>query len=312
MDADLITRGDAVFAPLTQFALLHATGADARAFLHGQLSNDMEHLSADLARRAGYCSPRGRLLASMLVVPRADGFLLQLSRDISAAVAKRLTMYVLRSKVKIADAADVLVQFGVWGRNAAARLGECGYEVPAQPMHTATVPGGTVVALESDRFLVIAGPQAGAALAARFSQVSPEWWTLAEVRAGLPVVTLPTQDQFVPQMANFELVGGIDFKKGCYPGQEIVARTQYLGKLKRRMYRGISHDAASAAPVPGQDLFSTEPQAIGMIVNAAPRPEGGYEFLAVILSSAVEDGTSLRVGAPDGPSASMAPLPYAI
>ena len=312
MDADLITRGDAVFAPLTQFALLHATGADARAFLHGQLSNDMEHLSADVVRRAGYCSPKGRLLASLLVVPHEDGFLLQISRDISAAVAKRLTMYVLRSKAKIADAGDALVQFGAWGRNAAASLRECGYEVPAQAMHTATTEAGTVVALEGDRFLVIAGPQAGAVLGARFAQVAPEWWALAEVRAGLPVVTLPTQDQFVPQMANFELVGGIDFKKGCYPGQEIVARTQYLGKLKRRMYRGVSQDASSGAPVPGQDLFSADPQAIGMVVNAAPRPEGGYEFLAVIQSSSVEGGAPLRIGAQDGPVASVAPLPYAI
>jgi len=141
--------------------------------------------------------------------------------------------------------------------------------------------------------------------------VSPEWWTLEDVRAGIPQVTLATQDHFVPQMANFELIGCVDFKKGCYPGQEIVARSQYLGKLKRRMYRGTIEDG-SPAPVAGQDLFSGEPQAIGTIVSAAPRPEGGYEFLAVMQSSAAESGDALRLGAPDGPVARLASLPYAV
>jgi folate-binding protein YgfZ len=179
-------------------------------------------------------------------------------------------------------------------------------------MQVSSGNAGTTVALGGGRYLVIASPSSATALAARFAQVAPEWWTLGEVRSGLPLITLRTQDQFVPQMANLELVGGVDFKKGCYPGQEVVARTQYLGKLKRRMYRGVAQDPASPLPLPGQDLFSTEPQAVGMIVNAAPRPEGGYEFLAVIQSSVVEEGAPLRSGAPDGPVASVASLPYAI
>lgn len=312
MDADLISRGDAVFAPLTQFALLEVTGADARAFLHGQLSSDIEHLPPDRARRAGYCSPKGRLLANFLVIPHAEGFRLQLSRDIAAPIAKRLTMYVLRSKVKIADVTEPCAQFGAWGADAAAKLHECGFVVPAGDMQVASGATGSTVALGDGRYLVIAPAHASAVLASRFAQVAPAWWTLGEVRAGVPLVTLPTQDQFVPQMANLELVGGVDFKKGCYPGQEVVARTQYLGKLKRRMYRGIVNDASFATPASGQDLYSTEPQAVGTIVNAAARPEGGYEFLAVVQSSTVEEGAPLKVGAPDGPGASIAPLPYAI
>jgi folate-binding protein YgfZ len=312
MDADLITRGEAVFAPLPQFALLSVSGADARAFLHGQLSNDVEHLAAGVARRAGYCSPKGRLLASLLVIPHAEGFMLQLSRDLAAPIAKRLTMYVLRSKVKVADAGEAWMQYGAWGRDAAALLRESGFEVPAQAMQVAACQNGLVVCVDGGRYLVIAPAQAGAALAARFAQVAPEWWTLADVRAGVPLVTLPTQDQFVPQMANFELIGGIDFKKGCYPGQEIVARSQYLGKLKRRMYRGQTDGEAPSAPVPGQDVFGSEPQAVGMIVNAAPRPEGGYEFLAVMQSAAAEEGGPIRIGAPDGPAVRIASLPYAV
>ena len=312
METNPIAEGGALFAPLPQFALLSVAGADARAFLHGQLSNDVEHQPADAARRAGYCSAKGRLLASLLVIPHAEGFLLQLSRDLAAPIAKRLTMYVLRSKVKITDTGEALTPFGVWGQGAHARLRASGFEVPESPMQVATGKSGTVVALGEQRFLVLAPADAGVALAAGSTQVAPELWTLAEIRAGLPLVTLPTQDQFVPQMANFELIGGIDFKKGCYPGQEIVARSQYLGKLKRRMYRGETDAGAVAAPLPGQDLFGAEPQAIGTVVNGASRPEGGYEFLAVMQSSAVEGGGALRLGASDGPLVRIAPLPYAV
>ena len=311
MDADLIAKGGAVFAPLSQFGLLTVSGVDARGFLHAQLSNDIEHLPADGARRAGYCSAKGRMLASFLVVPRPDGFLLQVSHDIAAAIAKRLTMYVLRSKVKVADAGDAWAQFGVWGRDAAALLRSSGLEAPAEPMGVTGTQDRSVVALGDGRFLIFGPPDTATLLAASFAQVAPEGWTLEDVRAGLPQITLATQDQFVPQMANFELVGGVDFKKGCYPGQEIVARSQYLGKLKRRMYRG-SIDAPVSEPAAGQDLFGGEPQAIGTIVSAAPRPEGGYEFLAVMQSSAAEGGEAIRIGTPDGPIARMASLPYAI
>ena len=311
MDADLIAKGGAVFAPLSQFGLLTVSGVDARGFLHAQLSNDIEHLPADGTRRAGYCSAKGRMLASFLVVPRPDGFLLQVSRDIAAAIAKRLTMYVLRSKVKVADAGDAWAQFGVWGRDAAALLRSSGLEAPAEPMGVTGTQDGSVVALGDGRFLIFGPPDTATLLTASFAQVAPQGWTLEDVRAGLPQITLATQDRFVPQMANFELVGGVDFKKGCYPGQEIVARSQYLGKLKRRMYRG-SIDAPVSEPAAGQDLFGGEPQAIGTIVSAAPRPEGGYEFLAVMQSSAAEGGEAIRIGAPDGPIARMASLPYAI
>ena len=312
MDADLISNGDAVFAPLSQYALLAVTGDDASAFLHAQLSNDIEHLPAGTARRAGYCSPKGRLLASLVVIARPDGLLLQLSGDIAPAMSKRLTMYVLRSKVKIADASGAWTQFGVWGRNASALLHSAGLEAPGTALQAIESNDRIVVALGDERFLVLGAPQTAATLCAHFKEVAPEWWTLSEVRAGLPLVTLPTQDQFVPQMANFELIGGIDFKKGCYPGQETVARAQYRGQVKRRMYRSEIDQSAAAAPSAGQDLFGSEPNPIGTVVNVAPRPGGGYELLAVIQSSAVEAGTPIHVGSPEGPVARIAPLPYAV
>src|SRR5450631_334505 len=190
MDADLIAKGDAVFAPLSQFGLLSITGVDARAFLHAQLSNDIEHLPADAARRAGYCSAKGRMLATFLVIPRPDGFLLQVSRDIAAAIAKRLAMYALRSKVKVSDAGDAWAQFGVWGRDAASRLRSAGFDVPGKAMEVTGSQDRSVVALGDGRFLVFGPPEAASLLAANFAEVAPDWWTLADVRAGLPQVTL--------------------------------------------------------------------------------------------------------------------------
>ncbi|MSP97778.1 MAG: folate-binding protein [Betaproteobacteria bacterium] len=314
MDADLISRGAAVFARLPQYATLAVTGADARAFLHAQLSNDIEHLAGDTARRAGYCSPKGRLLASFLVIPCADGFLLQVSRDIAATIAKRLSMYVLRSKVKLVDVSEARTQFGVWGRDSATLLASCGVAVPVGPLQVTESPGSSVVciAIAEERNLVLAAAQFADSLGGRFAHVAAHWWTLAEVRDGLPTISLPTQDRFVPQMANFELIGGIDFKKGCYPGQEIVARSQYLGKLKRRMYRGETDAPDTCAPMPGQDLFGSEPQAVGEIVNVAPRPHGGYEFLAVMQMASVDGGGPLRIGASDGAAVRIASLPYAV
>ena len=315
MDADLIDSGAAVYAPLTQFGILAVSGEDARAFLHAQLSNDIQRMPPDAVRRAGYCSAKGRLLASFLVVPAEDGFLLQLSADLTATVAKRLAMFVLRSKVKIVDASTELAQFGAWGAGAAASLEDAGFTVPAEPMRAIASNGCKLVALDAGRYLLF-GPAdtAAAALTERFAKVAQAGWTLADVRAGLPVISQVTQDLFVPQMANFELIGGIDFKKGCYPGQEIVARSQYLGKLKRRMYRGTLEANVPAAPLPaaGADIFGAEPQAVGTVVSAAPRPQGGYELLAVLQSAEVERGGPLRLGSPEGPPILVASLPYAV
>ena len=306
------SKDGAVFAPLPQYSMLSATGADARAFLHAQLSNDVEHLAANVARRAGYCSPKGRLLASFLVVPRTDGFLLQVSRDLAASIAKRLSMYVLRSKVRIADESETWAQYGVWGPGGGARLRALGIEVPSDPMQSLESEGRMLVCISPERYLLLCAPGFETALAGGLREASVEDWNLADVRAGLPQISLPTQDQFVPQMANFELIGGIDFKKGCYPGQEIVARSQYLGKLKRRMYRAEIDAGHETLVAPGRDVFGDEAQPAGMIVSSAQRPDGGNEFLVVMQSVLAESGAPIRLGAPDGPPARILALPYAL
>ncbi|HEY8069557.1 MAG TPA: folate-binding protein [Burkholderiales bacterium] len=269
-------------AKLDQYGLLLAAGGDARAFLHAQLTSDIESLAPGQARYAGWCSAKGRLLASFLVVPFAGGFLLQLSRDLVPMVAKRLSMFVLRSKVKLTDASDQWTQFGIWNPG------------PEAPLSASESEGAVAVRIDAHRSLVFAPENRYA------PNASAGDWALAEIRAGRPLIGQATQDQFVPQMVNLELSGGVDFKKGCYPGQEIVARAQYRGAVKRRMYR------LRGALQPGQDLYSDDMPdgTVGTVVNAA-----GGEALAVLQTSAVEGKSPIRAQ-PQAAALEILPLPY--
>jgi tRNA-modifying protein YgfZ len=295
-------------AQLTRLGMLSCKGDEARAFLHAQLTNDLLDLPPGQARHAGWCSAKGRLLATLLVIPHEQGFLLQLSRDIAAAVAKRLAMFVLRAKAKVADDSDAWVQLGIWGPGAEAQLGALALPVPAADLAVAAAGSVRVVRVGAQRFLVAAPAAERDRIAGAFADAGDDAWALEEIRAGRPQVALATQDQFVPQMVNLERLGGVDFKKGCYPGQEIVARTQYRGVLKRRMVRARV-DAQAAA---GNDLHAPDlpGQASGTVVNAARVP-GGSELLAVVQIASLESGGVLRLGAADGPPLEILPLPYA-
>lgn len=247
------------FARLSRYGLLSVTGEQAREFLHAQLTNDIANLPPDRAALAGWCSAKGRLLASFLVVPSEGGFLLQLARDLVPAVAKRLSMFVLRSKVKISDATETWAQFGVWGEVSGAS---------PVPFGVASRSDRVVVALGTGRFLVLtsSGWMQGA-------EVPESRWALEEIRAGRPLITSATQDLFVPQMVNFDTIGAVSFQKGCYPGQEVVARAQYRGQVKRRMKHFRAPAGAQLAP--GQDYEG------GTVVDAAPAPQA-VELLAVV------------------------------
>jgi len=293
-------------AELKRLGMLSCTGDDAREFLHAQLTNDISALAADRARYAGWCSAKGRLLANFLVVPQAQGFLLQLSRDLAPAVAKRLSMFVLRAKVKVADASNEWAQFGLWGAGAAERLAALGMPVPAGDLAVAAAADAVVVRIAQQQFVLLVK----AALRDRVPGNCDEGaWALEEIRAGRPLVVQATQDLFVPQMVNLEHLGAVDFKKGCYPGQEIVARTQYRGVLKRRMVRA----RVAAAAAPGGELYADDlpGQASGTVVNAAPAPEGGSELLAVVQISSLESASPIHLGTVDGPQLELLPLPFA-
>ena len=223
-------------ARLGRYGLLSVSGEDARDFLHAQLTNDIQGLAPDRAALAGWCSAQGRLLATFLVVPAPQGFLLQLARDLAPAVAKRLGMFVLRSKVKVADVSDAWVQDGLW-------------DADFQQPDVAWKDGIVTVRVGERRYVQMGSSEQ--------PNASEEDWILHEIHAGRPFISSATQDKFVPQMVNLEKLGGVDFQKGCYPGQEIVARAQYRGQVKRRMVQ------MQGAARPGEEFNG------GTVVDAA-------------------------------------------
>jgi folate-binding protein YgfZ len=306
-------RGD-VIAPLAHLAALGFDGEDACAFLQGQLSCDVQGLDAGRATLGCYCSPQGRMLASFVLWRDADAYRMALAADIAGAVQKRLQMFVLRAKVRIALLDDTTVLLGVAGHGGAEALRDVAGAAPIERLSVLHTTHATAIGLSTDRFLVAArsesAPDLWERLVARLTPVGSAAWQWLDVVAGMPLVTAPTQDRFIPQMANFELIGGVDFRKGCYTGQEVIARTQYRGTVKRRLY--LAH-VAGGAPGAGDPVVGDAEgdSAGGTIVNAANAPGGGFDVLAVLQSAAV-GVADLRLGAADGPRLEIRPLPYAI
>jgi folate-binding protein YgfZ len=302
---------DTIVAPLVDQGVIRATGEEAPSFLHNLLTNDVSGLAADAWRRAGFCTPKGRLLADFRIWHEGNDLLLTLSADIHAAMLKKLSMYVLRAKVKLSDATTDRPLIGLAGPEAAARLAELGAAVPAAG-GSVVFAAGTVLGLGNDRYLIaLQADQAQAIwqqLSTKAKPVGLAAWRSLDVAAGDPRIVAATQEQFIPQMINYVQVGGLSFKKGCYPGQEIVARTQYLGKVKRHMVRARLDGAAA----PGDALYAPETgeQACGNVVVTAPSAQGGTEVLVVAQSSCAATG-ELHLGSLTGPALTLLPLPYA-
>jgi tRNA-modifying protein YgfZ len=305
-------------APLTHLGLIAATGEDAASFLHNQLTNDVETLGQSEARLAGYCTPKGRLLATLLIWKTADTIYLQLPREIQPGVQKRLQMFILRAKAKLADASDSQVALGLAGPQAAVALAPWFAQLPPAPYSVIHGEAGTLIRLadadEAPRFQWVApvqtAQQAWPQLVSTLQPTGASVWRLLDIRAAIPMVVQATQEQFVPQMINFEVVGGVNFRKGCYPGQEIVARSQYLGKLKRRMLPAVVHATGVA---PGADVYaSTDPgQPCGQVVNA--ETSGDQTHCLVELKTAVlDEGAEIRLGSASGPLLQLSSLPYAL
>jgi hypothetical protein len=289
---------------LSDWGVIRARGEEAASFLHSQLTNDFALMGLSQARLAGYCSAKGRLLASFIAWKLAhDELLLACHASVLAATLKRLSMFVLRAKCKLSDASAEFRLFGVTGPSAHALVGD------APVWHKAEASGASVIRLPDAAGLaraLWAAPTGAPALPA----IGLDAWHWLELNSGVPVIEAKTTEQFVPQMLNFELVGGVNFQKGCYPGQEVVARSQYRGTIKRRMFL-FDVDAAAAA---GQEVFHSADlgQPAGMVANAAPRPDGtGYSALVETKIAALDSG-SLHLGAADGPLLRRRELPYAV
>jgi folate-binding protein YgfZ len=313
--AELVAaRAQTVVADLSHYGLIGFSGEEAQTFLHGQITNDLRGLRENAAVFAGYLSPKGRMLANFLVMKRREDVLVMLPEALRESIQKRLSMFILRSKVKVRDAGAEWVRLGVNGPDATALVAEVlGVAAPEGMMAMAHGEQAFTLRLGDGRFDLFITPDAAPAawekLAAHARPVGATAWDWLMVQAGVPVVLPQTQDHFVPQMANMEILGGVSFNKGCYPGQEIVARSQYLGKVKRRLH--LAHLDAEARP--GDELFAPDPadQSAGLIANAAPAPGGGWDVLAVVLNPSVEAG-EVRLKSRDGAKLSFKPLPYPV
>ncbi|MEJ2795540.1 folate-binding protein YgfZ [Iodobacter sp. LRB] len=305
---------NAVMSPLTNFAVIAFTGAETEPFLQGQLSSDVRALGENSAQYSSYSTPKGRMLASFLVFRRGDDYCLQIAAELQEAIQKRLSMFVMRSKTKARDASSELCLLGVAGPLAAEKLSSVLGSLPDADFSSVHKENCTVIALPGQRYQLVISADAAPALwqqlaAAGIVAAAESLWRLSDIRAGAPWITAATQEAFVAQMANMDLIGGVSFTKGCYPGQEIVARTQYLGKLKRRMYRArIATELVEA----GQDVFSSEMngQASGKLVLAAQAAKGVWEVLLVAQIASLEHG--LHLAAADGPQLEMLDLPYSL
>lgn len=286
-------------ARLTHWGVIRAAGADAASFLHGQLTNDFSGLGMGDARLAGYCSAKGRLLASFIAWKSApEEILLACHASVLSATLKRLGMFVLRAKCKLSDASAEVPLWGVAGDAAlVAGLSVWGKR---------DVDGSQVIRLPD----ALGQPRALVASPATplESTLPLDTWQWLDVQSGVTTIEAATVEQFVPQMLNFERVGGVNFQKGCYPGQEIVARAQYRGTVKRRTFL-FDVDGAAVA---GQEVFhSADPaQPAGMVALAAPKPvDGGSSALVEVKLAAIEQGT-LHLGSPQGPMLHRRELPY--
>jgi folate-binding protein YgfZ len=308
--------GGTVFANLGFMGVIAVHGADAGSFLQSQLSNDIAGVDEGASQLSAFCTPKGRTLGLMRLFHSGDTYYLRLPLDSLEPVLQRLRMYVLRADVTLEDATENFLRIGISGEQASAQLAGAGLEVPdaidavtrAADSTVIRVPGSTprfelyLTSLESAKAI-------WNAVNVHAAPVGEPVWRLLDILAGIPNIFAATAELFVPQMINLQLINGVNFRKGCYPGQEIVARMQYLGTLKRRMYLGqIERDEAAA---PGDALFTADDseQAAGRIVDSQPHPDGGQLALAVLQISAVESG-GLHLDSAAGAAFSLLPLPY--
>lgn len=300
-----------VICDLSHLGLISAHGEEARSFLQGQLSNDIHQVAANRSQLSAYSTAKGRMLALFRIFQRDQGLYLELPRDNLEETLKRLRMFVLRAKVTLDDASDAFVRIGLAGPRAEDRLHAAVGPYPTEPGHVVQTNGVTVIRLPGvrPRFEICGELDAMKAiwndLNVDCAPVGAPVWELLNVLAGIPTVYASNREAFVAQMTNLDRLDGINFKKGCYTGQEIVARMHYLGQLKQRMYVAVVYADAS----PGDELFA-DGQATGKVVEAAPYPEGGHALLGVMRIAAFEAG-KVTLGE-NGPALRFLDLPYTL
>lgn len=308
----IATQSNSIICDLSHLGLLQIQGEDAITFLQGQVTNDVKQLDGHQAHYTAYCSPKGRMLALFLAFAHYDHMHLQLPIELVASIAKRLKMYVMRSKVEIIDVSESIIKIGLSGQNAADLLKPHFSAIPKTDYELVSLENGAVLRLPGTlpRYEIFTDLNSAKLiwndLCQHTTAVGAPCWDWLEIQAGIPEVTLNTQEQFVPQMLNLDLLGAINFKKGCYTGQEIVARTHYLGTVKRRTY--LAQLNSKEQPKAGDEVFNDAGEAVGKVVRSAITAMDSCDLLVEIRLESVESGKVFI----DGIALAIKPLPYPI
>jgi folate-binding protein YgfZ len=303
------------YCELVHLGLVRFSGTEAHAFLHNQLTCDVGALASGSSTYGAYCTPKGRILATFLLWRVGEDFFMQLPTSLREPIQKQLSKYILRAKVKAADASSEWALLGIAGKDSEAVVRQAVGAVPGAVHDVTQTPEATVIKLPGERYGIGAtrdkAPAILASLAATAEKAGADYWDWLDIRAGIATILPATQEAFVPQMVNLDLIGGVSLTKGCYPGQEIVARMHYRGTLKQRMY--LANVGGTDQPQPAEKLYSPDfgEQACGTIVNAARSPEGGYDVLAVMQIASADKG-DVRWKAPGGPVLKFMQLPYSV
>ncbi len=320
-DCAPVDTGRCQLSLLPDWGLVSASGDDAGSFLHAQTTNDVAQQAPDEARWNAWCTAKGRILACGLVWRDAETYRFAVSRPLAAPMRKRLSMYVLRARAALADASDDFAILGLAGEPVVEALRMLGIGAP-QPMRTARESGRSdglqaiglqaVTGIGPRWWLIVPVGRLETvwqALATRSQLRSSDWWRHTEILAGAPRVVAATSERFVPQTLNWELIGGVSFRKGCYPGQEVVARMHYRGKPKRRCFLAfVQAGGDETAPGPGTDLLSSDSvEPAGVVVSSARATDGRQVLLyEASIDAALAGGLRLA----DGRAIHPLDLPY--
>ena len=317
IDEEQSAYSSLVLADLSQYALIEVNGDDATDFLQGQLTNDIKLATESMSQLSAYCNPKGRILANFRIFKRGEHYYLRLPANTLEATLKRLRMFVMRSKVELTDSSDTLVRIGIAGSNAGNKLSSLFKNLPNNEDEAVFENNITLIRLHGDMPRYEAYGPVGEIkdlwqqLKADAALIGENSWNILTIRAAIPEVVAETVEAFVPQMVNLQAINSLSFTKGCYPGQEVVARMHYLGKLKRRLFNGSLEN--ETLPTPGQAILSEheDGQKIGQIVTASWSKDKKIEFLAVLQIEKAEKG-GLYLDEGTKPCLQLAELPYSL
>ncbi len=308
----IITTGDTL-CDLSHLGLIAVYGEQAAEFLQNMLSNDIEQVTDSRSQLNSLCTQKGRMLSNFRIFKRGDTYYIRMPRELLEATLKRLQMFVLMTRVTLEEASNALVRFGYSGPEATKELSTYLSDIPSEIDDVTQTSGVTLIRVPGTlpRYEIYGELESMESLwnhlNVRSAPVGHDAWALLDILAGIPTVYAATSEAFVPQMTNMQLINGVSFKKGCYPGQEIVARMQYLGKLKRRMY--LLEVEGNAIPAPGDEITSGDAaQPVGQIVDARRNSEGGISALGVLQITNAEQGNLVVAG---DQAVKLSEMPYA-